>query len=72
MRKKASLQDIYRIYQVVVRVPKLINILEDLCSTTVDSVLVTPMKDTLSVSIWSIVKLKPKICMVLISYDVEL
>lgn len=68
MRKKTSLQDIYRIYQVVVRVPKLINILDELCSTTVDNVLVTPMKDTLSVSICSIGKCYPQIFFVLIFY----
>lgn len=47
MRKKASLPDIYRLYQVIVRVPKLITILSELGNTTIENVLTTPMKDTL-------------------------
>lgn len=50
MRKKSSLQDIYRLYQVILRIPKLIGILTELDNTAVDSVLLVPMKDTLSVS----------------------
>lgn len=51
MRKKASLQDIYRLYQVILRVPKLVGILSELENAAVDSVILTPMKDTLTVSL---------------------
>lgn len=53
MRKKASLQDLYRLYQVVARTPKIILILTDLCNAAVDSVIVSPMKDTCEVRILS-------------------
>ena len=49
LRKKASLQDIYRLYQVVVRIPKLTSILSELDNVTVKNVLLTPMKDVLEV-----------------------
>lgn len=51
MRKKASLQDIFRVYQVVLRMPKLVTIMEDLGHATVGSVLVQPLRDTLGVSV---------------------
>lgn len=50
MRKRATLQDIYRLYQVVIRVPKIIVVLEDLECPTVNNVICSPMKDVLSVS----------------------
>lgn len=49
MRKKASLQDLYRLYQVVIRIPKIIAILTDLLNSTVENVIVSPLKDTLEV-----------------------
>lgn len=51
MRKRASLKDIYRLYQVVVSVPKVVRLLEDLGSATVQNVIINPMKDALNVSI---------------------
>lgn len=56
MRKKASLQDIFRVYQVVLRMPKLVTIMEDLGHATVGSVLVQPLRDTLGVSVLSSVE----------------
>lgn len=50
MRKRASLKDIYRLYQVVASVPKVIRLLEELGSSTVESVITNPMKDALNVS----------------------
>lgn len=47
MRKKASLQDIFRLYQIVVRTPKILELLSDLENVAVNNVLYTPMKDTL-------------------------
>lgn len=44
MRKKASLQDLYRLYQVVVRIPKIVTILDDLLNSTVENVIVSPLK----------------------------
>lgn len=49
MRKKASLQDLYRLYQVVVRIPRMILILSDLVNTAVESVIVSPLKDSCEV-----------------------
>lgn len=51
MRKKATLQDIFRLYQVVLRVPVLIKKLIDLENVTVNNVLSDPMKETLQVKI---------------------
>lgn len=48
MRKRATLQDIYRLYQVVNRVPKTISLLQDLECPTVNSVICDPIKDILS------------------------
>lgn len=47
MRKKASLQDIFRLYQIVIRTPKILELLSDLENVTVNNVLFTPIKDTL-------------------------
>lgn len=49
MRKRASLRDLYRLYQVVSNVPKALRLLKDIGSTTIDSVLLNPIKDSLSV-----------------------
>lgn len=46
MRKKATLKDIYRLYQVVTRVPKMLAILSDLLNPAVDSVITAPMKES--------------------------
>lgn len=50
MRKRATLQDIYRLYQIVNRVPKIVALLEDLECVTVNNVILNPMKDVLCVS----------------------
>lgn len=47
MKKSGSLQDIFRIYQVILRVPKILSLLNDLGNKTVASVLCNPLKDTL-------------------------
>lgn len=47
MRKKASLQDLFRIYQVVLRAPRLISTLLALENNTVTNVICEPMKNTL-------------------------
>lgn len=52
MRKKASLQDIYRLYQVVVRVPTVLAALAELDNVTIDNVLTKPIKDTIGVTIF--------------------
>lgn len=49
MRKKATLQDLYRLYQVVVRIPKMTAILADLLNSAVDSVITSPLNDTFKV-----------------------
>ncbi|XP_055591799.1 DNA mismatch repair protein spellchecker 1 isoform X2 [Uranotaenia lowii] len=46
LRKKASLQDIFRLYQVILRIPKILRLLEEQDSTTVISTLYNPMKET--------------------------
>lgn len=45
MRKKASLQDVYKLYQVVIRLPRIITLLEDLENSAVQSVIIGPMND---------------------------
>lgn len=45
MRKRAALQDIYRLYQVVVRTQKVENVLQDLGNVTVETNLCAPLKD---------------------------
>lgn len=45
MRKRAALQDIYRLYQVVVRAMNVEQILQDLENVTVEANLCTPLKD---------------------------
>lgn len=47
MRKRATLQDIYRLYQVVIRIPKILIILRELECPTVTSAIYSPIKDTL-------------------------
>lgn len=47
LRKKASLQDIFRLYQVVLRMPKILRLLETLENPTVRNIINDPMKDTL-------------------------
>lgn len=45
MRKRAALQDIYRLYQVVVRAVNLEQMLQELANVTVESNLCAPLKD---------------------------
>lgn len=52
LRKRATLQDIYRLYQVVVRVPKLLAVLKDLDCVTINNALYDPIQDALSVCIF--------------------
>lgn len=47
LRKKASLQDIFRLYQVVLRMPKILRLLETLENSAVRNIITEPMKDTL-------------------------
>ncbi|XP_055848504.1 DNA mismatch repair protein spellchecker 1 [Episyrphus balteatus] len=47
MRKKASIQDLFRIYQVILRAPRLISTLLALENNTVTNVICEPMKSTL-------------------------
>lgn len=51
LRKRASLRDLYRLYQVVVTVPKVLRLLKELGSTTVENVILNPLTDTLTVSL---------------------
>lgn len=44
MRRKATLQDLFRIYQVILRTPKILQLLLDLENSTVHSVLCAPIK----------------------------
>lgn len=48
MRKRATLQDIYRLYQVVQRMPKMLGALQELDCITVNSVLCDPIRDVLA------------------------
>lgn len=48
MRKRATLQDIYRLYQVIVRIPKILIILCDLGCSTVTNVICNPIIDALA------------------------
>ncbi|XP_053691688.1 DNA mismatch repair protein spellchecker 1 [Sabethes cyaneus] len=48
LKKKASLQDIFRLYQVVLRIPKILRLLETLENTAIKSIIYNPMKDTLA------------------------
>lgn len=45
LRKKANLQDIFRIYQVILRTPKVINALRSLENATIQSVICEPMQN---------------------------
>lgn len=47
MRKKASLQDIFRVYQVVARLPKFLGIFEMIENSTVENVICGPLKTSL-------------------------
>lgn len=47
MRKRATLQDIYRLYQAIIRIPKIIESLKELECTTVNNVICDPMNDIL-------------------------
>ncbi|XP_055379270.1 DNA mismatch repair protein spellchecker 1 [Condylostylus longicornis] len=47
LRKKATLQDVFRIYQVIMRAPKIIKTLMELENSTINNVLVNPMKSTM-------------------------
>lgn len=45
LRKKASLQDIFKLFQVVVKVPKLLDILENLGDSTINNVIFHPLQN---------------------------
>lgn len=47
MRRKANLQDLFRVYQVILRTPKIIQLLSSLEHSTVKSVLCSPFKSFL-------------------------
>ncbi|XP_055634998.1 DNA mismatch repair protein spellchecker 1 [Toxorhynchites rutilus septentrionalis] len=47
LRKKASLQDMFRLYQIILRIPKILHILSTLENTAIRSIIYSPMKDTL-------------------------
>lgn len=49
-RKRATLQDIYRLYQVAVRSPKLLTVLRELGCVTIDKNICEPLNDNLEVS----------------------
>lgn len=44
-RKRASLQDVFKIYQVIVRLPGILNCLQSLSNVAVNNVLAGPIKD---------------------------
>ncbi|XP_055709286.1 DNA mismatch repair protein spellchecker 1 [Phlebotomus papatasi] len=46
MRRNASLQDVYKLYRVVGRVPNLLGLLSDLENSTVNNILSKPIRDT--------------------------
>lgn len=46
-RKKASLRDIFRVYQVLMRVPKILRALENLDNTSIRNIIQNPLKNTL-------------------------
>lgn len=47
MRKRATLQDIYRLYQAIIRIPKIIESLQELECVTITNVICDPMRDIL-------------------------
>lgn len=49
IRKKATLQDIFRIYQVIMRIPKILDLLESTDDVTVKNILHDPLKSTYEV-----------------------
>lgn len=50
LRKRATLQDIYRLYQVIIRVPKILDVLNDLECVTIKNAICDPIRDALTVS----------------------
>lgn len=50
LRKRATLQDIYRLYQVIIRVPKILDVLNDLECVIIKSSICDPIRDALTVS----------------------
>lgn len=50
MRKRATLQDIYRLYQVTLRVPKILTALQELDCPTINSILCDPLADVIAES----------------------
>lgn len=50
MRRKAGLQDIFKIYQVILRMPDILESLKELDSPAVKNVLYDPLKDVYTVS----------------------
>lgn len=51
LRKRATLQDIFRLYQVVHRSAKTLAILKDLDCATINNALCDPLEDVLSVCV---------------------
>ncbi|EDX05036.1 GD23963 [Drosophila simulans] len=47
MRRKANLQDLFRIYQVILRTPKILKVLLELDNSTIESVICEPFKNFL-------------------------
>ncbi|KAH8352433.1 hypothetical protein KR084_004130 [Drosophila pseudotakahashii] len=47
MRRKANLQDLFRIYQVILRTPKILKVLLELENSTIESVICAPFKSFL-------------------------
>jgi len=47
MRRKANLQDLFRIYQVILRTPKILKVLLELDNSTIESVICAPFKSFL-------------------------
>ncbi|XP_063702995.1 DNA mismatch repair protein spellchecker 1 [Culicoides brevitarsis] len=45
LRKKANLEDVYKLYVVATRIPSLLQILKDLSNSTINSILYEPLKD---------------------------
>lgn len=46
-RKRANLQDVFKIYQVILRLPDMLNILESLNDNSINTVIYQPMKEIL-------------------------
>lgn len=74
LRKRATLQDVYRLYQVVCRTPKILAILKDLDCVTINDALCGPLVDVLKVSARTIdilikIQIHPKISIFTIGID---